>query len=450
MIEPKPDTTPAPKSDTKPATRPANNVFSMAAAAISKTFSEVPRESDFSRLRVASVSADGSRLHHMGEAAGAPGVYPLAGTNYLGASLWPETKQIAKDAIDALGVGSFGTCPLSGESHFHEELKAELVRIYRPNGGARAFITASASLANVTAIPMFVGHGDYLFFEEENHMTLVQGANLSRAQVIRYKHSDLADLESKLKTADTEDPNRVKRRLIVTDGIFSMSGHVCRLPELATLAKSYGSLLMLDESHALGAVGKHGRGTHEHWGVDGALIDIVTGTLGKSVGASGGYVVASDRVADECSLEYMTNRAFSSVIPSVIAAAAGNVVRQINEASLGANNTYAKVYAHQRRNAEILKRHLGALREFGYETEPAVCPAFVQRLVIGDSARAFRIQKRLYDAGVYVLAYVFPIVHQGRDMMRITPMATIAEEDMERIGQTIFDVCRLEGAARTA
>ncbi len=423
--------------------KPANNVFSMAAAAIAKTFHDVG-DADFSRFRVQSVDNNGSKLHHVGEQPGAPGVYPLAGTNYLGAGLWPETREVAKRAIDELGCGSFGTCPLSGESHYHDELKAELERVYRPNGGARAFITASASLANVTSIPMFVGHGDFLFFEEENHMTLVQGANLSRAQVIRYKHRDVADLEAKMKAADVEDPQRQRRRLIATDGIFSMSGHLAPLKELSALARQHGAWLLVDESHALGAVGKHGLGTHEQCGVDGSVMDIVTGTLGKSVGAAGGYVVASDEVAQQCHLEYMTNRAFSSVIPSATAAAAGHVVRQMNRYAAGARNTFADVYEHQRRNAEILKRHLGSLRAHGYETEPEHCPAFVQRLVIGDTARAFRIQKRLYDEGVYVLAYVFPIVHHGRDMMRITPMATISEPEMEQIGETIARVCRAE------
>lgn len=434
--------------------KPANNVFSQASAAIANAFNKTAgsQGADFSRFRVDAVDAATARVRHAAGPNGparaeGEGVFPLAGTNYLGAAHWPEIKALAHKVIDDLGIGSYGTCPLSGETIHHEKLKNELVRLYRPKGDGKAFLTATASMANITSIPMLVGHGDYLFFEEENHMTLVEGATLSRAQIIRYKHNDMADLEAKLKEADQNDPQRARRRLIVSDGIFSMSGHVANLPELSRLAKAYGSRLMIDESHALGAVGTHGHGTHEHWGMDPSVIDVVTGTLGKAVGIMGGYVVANDAVAEEGSLEYMTNRAFSSVFPGVVAACAGEVVRQMNEAPRE-ENTYRKMYARERRNVAILQEHLLQLKEYGYDTEPQACPAFVQRLVVGNPERTFQVQKALYDRGIYVLGYVYPIVHQGKDMLRITVTASIAEDDMRKIAATIVEVGKEIAAKR--
>ncbi len=428
--------------------QPANNVFSQASAAISKAFNETAggQGADFSQFRVKSVAPDFSHVMHAGPPNGpssppAGGVFPLGGTNYLGAAYWPELREIGKRVIDELGVGSFGTCPLSGETIYHEQLKRELARLYRPHGDGKAFLTATASMANITSIPMFVGHGDTIFFEEENHMTLVEGATLSRAQMVRYKHNDPKDLEAKLKEADQADPKRARRRLIISDGIFSMSGHVANLPELSRLSKEYGCMLMIDESHALGTVGKTGHGTHEYWGMDPSCMDIVSGTLGKAVGCMGGYVIASDKIATMASLEYMTNRAFSSVFPGVLAACGAEVVRQMNEATT-ADNTYKKMFERERKNVSILSSYLLQLRPFGFDTEPEQCPAFVQRLVIGKPDLTFQIQKALYDRGVYVLGYVYPIVHQGKDMLRITCTASISEEDMHHIGKLIVEVSK--------
>lgn len=292
-----------------------------------------------------------------------------------------------------------------------------------------------------------------MFADSESHMTLIQGCSLSKATAVRFKHGDMQDLEKKLVAADLSDPQRKLRRLLVTDGIFSMSGHVCNLPRLSELADAYQCLLLVDEAHSLGALGPNGQGTADYWGMESACIDVVTGTLAKSVGAQGGYIVCSDSLAQSTSLEYTTNRVFSSGVPASIAAAAAEVLHQINAANFAGmandalttstvQNTFTQMYAKQRRNVDILRHYLGELQQYGYDVDPSIVPGAIQRVLVGNEQAIFEIQKQLYLRGVYVVGIVYPAVPKGADQLRITVMPSIEEQQMHACGKAIVDVCR--------
>ncbi|MFJ2986479.1 aminotransferase class I/II-fold pyridoxal phosphate-dependent enzyme [Collimonas sp. NPDC087041] len=447
------------------ATAPADNFFARSARGMADSYSKAAEAgADLSRLRVDSVGPKGAWVRHLtspgfplhtattirnahGELSHADGVFVLCGCAYLSASFWPETIAAAHRAIDSHGVGSYDSAPLSGETLHHEHVKEELLKLYRPNGGGAAFLTISASMANITAVPMLVGRGDTIFADAESHMTLMQGFTASQARVLRFKHGDMQELERKLIEFDRNDPQRVRRRLLVSDGIFSMSGHVCNLPKLVELARRYQCRLLIDEAHALGALGPSGRGTADHWNMDPACIDVITGTLAKAVGAQGGYIICNASLAAEASYEYTTNRVFSSGVPASIAAAATEVLRQMNAATPASiasstGNTFSSMYHKQRRNMEILRGYLRQLQELGIETEPDFAPGAVQRIVVGNEQALFEIQKRLYQHGVYVLGLVYPVVPQGRDQIRLTVMPVISEAEMHQCGKAIVEVCR--------
>jgi len=245
-----------------------------------------------SQLRVDSIGPEGAWIRHLPSSGFVPhattsdtgvdeevpspeGVFVLCGCAYLSASFWPETIAAAHRALDSHGVGSYDSAPLSGEARYHEQVKSELLKLYRPAGDGAAFLAIGASMANITAVPMLVGRGDTIFADVESHMTLIQVFMASQAHVLRFRHGDMLDLERKPIEADRTDPERQHRRLLVGDGIFSMSGQVCNSPALTELAKRYGCRLLIDEAHALGALGPNGRGTADHWNIDPTCIDVI-------------------------------------------------------------------------------------------------------------------------------------------------------------------------------
>ncbi|MBX4134998.1 aminotransferase class I/II-fold pyridoxal phosphate-dependent enzyme [Pseudomonas rhodesiae] len=465
--------------DQKSNTPPANNFFARSSRGMADSYAQSAEAgADLSRLRVDSVGPQGAKIKHLPSAffplpehnrrppdeamTAEDGVFVLCGCAYLSASFWPETIAAAHLALDSHGVGSYDSAPLSGETLHHEHVKHELQALYRPSGEGAAFLTISASMANITAIPMLVGQGDTIFADSESHMTLIQGCSLSKATVVRFRHGDMQDLEKKLQAADASDPYRSHRRLVVTDGIFSMSGHVCNLPHLVKLTSAFDCLLLVDEAHALGALGPGGRGTADYWGMDPACIDVITGTLAKAVGAQGGYIVCSEALAQAASFEYTTNRVFSSGVPASIAAAAAEVLQQINAASAPGEtsttepnartveNTFTRMYRQQRRNIDILRQYLSELSQYGFDADPVVVPGAIQRLLVGNEQALFAIQKQLYLRGVYVLGIVYPAVPKGCDQLRLTVMPSINEEQMHACGRAIVDVARAVMAEHNA
>jgi glycine C-acetyltransferase len=300
----------------------------------------------------------------------------------------------------------------------HEQLEARLAAFKNTEA---ALVFNSGYAANTGLIPALAGRGDLVFSDRLNHASIVDGCLLSRARMIRYPHRDVNALQRLL------DRNRggTGRKIIITDGVFSMDGDIAPLPELVSLKREYGALLMVDDAHGTGVLGPGGRGTAELSGC-GACIDIHMGTLGKALGGFGAYAAASREIVD-----YLVNRARSfifstSLPPSVVAAALAAL--DIVDSSEGSS---------LRRR---LLNHAGAvknsLRAAGFDTmdsESQVLPLFV-----GGAAETMEFSRRLLDAGIFVQGIRPPTVPRGGSRLRLTLMATHQEQDLERAVEVII------------
>ncbi|MRR05697.1 MAG: 8-amino-7-oxononanoate synthase, partial [Deltaproteobacteria bacterium] len=236
----------------------------------------------------------------------------LCSNNYLGLADHPNLKEAAIRAVEKYGIGSGASRLVSGTMELHLALEE---RIASFKGTERALLFNSGYAANTGVIPALAQKGDILFCDKLNHASIVDGCLLSRAQLVRYPHNDLAFLRRRLAECRGKG-----RSIIVTDGVFSMDGDMAKLPELVTLKKEFGALLMVDDAHGTGVLGPTGRGTAEHFGLQ-SEIDITMGTLGKALGVFGAYIASSKEI-----VEYLVNKArsfiFSTSLPPAVLAAA--------------------------------------------------------------------------------------------------------------------------------
>lgn len=244
-------------------------------------------------------------------------VIMIGSNNYLGLTSHPEVIQAAIDATNKYGTGVSGSRFLNGTLDLHKSLEAELAAFLNKED---CIIFGTGFQSNLAIISSLAGRNDIIFSDKENHASIYDGIRLSYADMVRYNHSDMADLETKLAQADKN-----KGYLIITDGVFSMTGDIAKLPEIVTLAKKYGARVMVDDAHALGVLGESGRGTAEHFGIE-KDVDIIMGTFSKSLASLGGYVVAENDVVD-----YIRHTArpyiFSAAIPPSNTAAAQAALR---------------------------------------------------------------------------------------------------------------------------
>ncbi|TVP86702.1 MAG: pyridoxal phosphate-dependent aminotransferase family protein [Acholeplasmataceae bacterium] len=239
-------------------------------------------------------------------------VIMIGSNNYLGLTSHPEVIQAAVDATNKYGTGVSGSRFLNGTLDLHKVLEAELAAFLNKED---CIIFGTGFQSNLAIISSLAGRNDIIFSDKENHASIYDGIRLSYAEMVRYQHSDMADLESKLAKADKN-----KGYLIITDGVFSMTGDIANLPEIVALAKKYGARVMVDDAHAFGVLGPTGRGTAEHFGLE-KEVDIIMGTFSKSLASLGGYVVAENDVVDyirHTSRPYI----FSAAIPPSNTAAA--------------------------------------------------------------------------------------------------------------------------------
>lgn len=360
-------------------------------------------------------------------------VFMMCSVSYLGLVQNQHLIKAAKDAIDEFGTGYLGPWPFSGTTRHHDLLASRLARIY---GLPHGIIVASATVANLTAIPLIVGPNDLIFSDEFNHSTLIDGCELSRARIIKYKHNCMEDLESQIKWSLVSDDHdttslvdlKARVRLIVTDGTFSMEGSICKLPEITTIAKRYGCKVLLDECHSLGCVGPMGQGVTSLFNLNGQ-VDIVTGTLGKSLGSTGGFVLMSEEFASR--IRYAPGRIFSAGVPSHSAAVALRALELLLDED-------PQLYLALQRNKRIW--HNGLL-EIGldlgeHNTKPiqegqeqyhsAIIP-----IMIRDNLLYMRIQKILYDAGIYTIGMMYPVIPRGQERLRTTVTASMTSEMLE-------------------
>ncbi|WP_306189031.1 MULTISPECIES: glycine C-acetyltransferase [unclassified Streptomyces] len=346
-------------------------------------------------------------------AGGRPGeVLNFCANNYLGLADHPEVIAAAHEALDRWGYGMASVRFICGTQEVHKELEARLSAFL---GQEDTILYSSCFDANGGVFETLLGPEDAVISDALNHASIIDGIRLSKARRFRYANRDMADLERQLKEANE---GGARRKLIVTDGVFSMDGYVAPLREICDLADRYDAMVMVDDSHAVGFVGPGGRGTPELHGVM-DRVDIITGTLGKALGgASGGYVAARAEIVAllrQRSRPYL----FSNTLAPVIAAASLKVLDLLESAD-----------DLRVRLAENTALFRSRMTEAGFDILPgdhAIAP-----VMIGDAAKAGRMAELLLERGVYVIGFSYPVVPQGQARIRVQLSAAHSTEDVER------------------
>ena len=337
-------------------------------------------------------------------------VLNLCANNYLGLADHPEIVRAAHEGLDRWGYGLASVRFICGTQSIHRQLEE---RISRFLGTEETILYSSCFDANGGLFETLLEAEDAIVSDELNHASIIDGIRLAKAKRFRYRNGDMEDLEAKLREA-RESARHV---LIATDGVFSMDGYIARLREICDLADRYRALVMVDDSHAVGFMGAHGRGTPEHCGVEGR-IDILTGTLGKALGgASGGYTSGRREIVDllrQRSRPYLFS---NSVAPPIVAAS-------IRALDLIAES--ADLRGRLRENTAFFRERIAAL---GLRILPGEHP--IVPVMLEDAVLATRMAERLLEKGLYVIAFSYPVVPQGKARIRVQISAAHAREDLE-------------------
>ena len=336
-------------------------------------------------------------------------VLNLCANNYLGLAQHPDVTAAAKEALEKWGYGMASVRFICGTQGVHKQLEAKLTEFL---GTEDTILYSSCFDANGGLFETLLGAEDAVISDELNHASIIDGIRLSKAQRYRYRNSDMADLEAKLKESA---PARF--RLIVSDGVFSMDGFIANLPQICELAQKYHALVMVDDSHAVGFMGKRGRGTPEYHGVV-DKVDIVTGTLGKALGgASGGYTSGRKEI-----IELLRQRSrpylFSNTLAPAIAGATLKVLDLLSSSTELRDRLEANTWFFRQ---EISK--------LGFEIQPGTHP--IVPVMLGDAALASRFADHMLEKGVYVIGFSYPVVPQGKARIRTQISAAHTREELK-------------------
>lgn len=346
----------------------------------------------------------------------------LSSNNYLGLSDHPELIAAGKKALDDYGAGTASVRFICGTFTIHRQLEEALARLHTQEA---ALTYVSCWTANTGAIPALAGAEDALISDSLNHASLIDACRLSKAKRAIYKHSDMAELEAKLKEAQGS-----RRIFIVTDGVFSMEGDIVKLPEVVVLAKKYNASIILDDSHGVGVMGKGGRGTAEYFGLE-KEVGIITGTLGKALGgAAGGYVAASKPV-----IEYLNQvsrpQLFSNALPTTVAASALKAVEILER------EPERVAHLHQ-----LVARMRDGLKARGFK--PLEGPSAIVPIIVGETSFAIKMSQEMLAEGIFITGFGFPVVPEGEARLRIQICASLTEaqidfalEKFEKVGKKL-------------
>jgi glycine C-acetyltransferase len=337
-------------------------------------------------------------------------VINFCANNYLGLSSHPKVIQAAKEALDTHGYGLSSVRFICGTQDIHKQLEAKIAEFL---GTEDTILYAAAFDANGGVFEPLFNEQDAIISDELNHASIIDGVRLCKAQRQRYKHDDMADLEEKLKA--TQD---CRHRIIVTDGAFSMDGTIAQLDKICELAEKYNSLVMIDESHCSGFMGKTGRGTHEHHNVMGK-IDIITGTLGKALGgASGGFTSGRKEILDmlrQRSRPYL----FSNTLAPSITGASIAVLNLLSETT--------ELRDKLEKNTQYFRTKM---TEAGFDIKPGVHPIVPVMLYEAKLSQDFAA--RMLKEGIYVIGFYYPVVPQGKARIRVQISAAHEQEHLDK------------------
>ena len=354
-------------------------------------------------------------------------VINMCANNYLGLGDSPRLIEAAKKTYDERGYGMASVRFICGTQDIHKQLEEKISRFL---GTDDTILYSSCFDANGGLFETLLGPEDAVISDELNHASIIDGVRLCKAKRFRYKNNDMADLESCLKAAD-EAGARIK--LIATDGVFSMDGIICNLKGVCDLADQYNALVMVDDSHAVGFVGKHGRGTPEYNGVEGR-VDIITGTLGKALGgASGGYTSGRKEIIDllrQRSRPYL----FTNTLAPAIAGASLELFDMLEE-STALRDQLEDTTAYYRKQ----------LTDNGFDIIPGTHPCVP--VMLYDEKLAGEFARRMMEKGVYVVAFSFPVVPKGKARIRTQVCASHTREDIDFIVKCFIEVRQEMGLA---
>ncbi len=337
-------------------------------------------------------------------------VLNFCANNYLGLSSHPEVIKAAKDAIDTHGFGLSSVRFICGTQDIHKELEQKIAEFL---GTEDSILYAAAFDANGGLFEPILGKEDAIISDELNHASIIDGIRLCKAARYRYKHSDMADLEEKLKEAQS-----ARRRLIANDGVFSMDGDIARLDKICDLADKYDAMVMVDDCHATGFIGKTGRGTHEHHDVMGR-VDIITGTLGKALGgASGGFTAASQEIVDMLRQRSRPYLFSNTVAPAII----------------GASIKVLDVLSASTELRDKLEGNTKYFREqmtkAGFDILPGETP--IVPIMLYDAKLSQQFANRLLEEGIYVIGFFYPVVPKGKARIRTQISAAHEREHLDQ------------------
>lgn len=334
-------------------------------------------------------------------------VFNLCSNNYLGFANNPQLKYAAQKAIEEYGVGPAAVRTIAGTTTLHKELERKLALF---KGVESTISFQSGFCANLAVIPAIVGEGDVVFSDELNHASIIDGCRLSKARTVRYTHGNPKDLETKISME-----KNAARRLIITDGVFSMEGDIAPLPEIVEIAATFGAITMVDDAHGEGVLGRGGRGIADHFNLHGK-VDIEVGTLSKAFGVVGGYVAGSKRLTD-----YLAQRGrpflFSSAVPAADVAACIAAVDILTASDSLVKQLWENTVFFQEK-----------LKDAGFRlgnTKTPITPVF-----IGDIKVAQDFSGRLFDEGIFAQAIGYPTVPAGKARIRVMLSAAHRRGDL--------------------
>lgn len=342
----------------------------------------------------------------------------LASNSYLDLANIPELKQVMAQAVLDWGTGSGGARLTTGNKTPHDELENELAKFK----GEEAAITFNTGyMANVGTISALCGKSDIIFSDALNHASIIDGIRLSRATCVVYKHNDMTDLERAIQENATN-----QKMLIVTDAVFSMDGDLANLPELLRIAHTYNCLLMIDEAHATGVIGRTGRGLAEHYGCEHA--DVTVGTLSKAIACEGGFVAGKKQL-----IEFLKNKSRSFIFTTAMSPAM----------AAGALRNLRFLESHPERVQQLqenVKFFCEALQREGLNVPQS--PSAIIPVIIGDEAAALNASAKLLERGYVIPAIRYPTVAKGQARLRASLMATHTHEELERAAKAIAQVIK--------
>lgn len=388
-------------------------------SALHRTIEQLETEGVYKRLNyLDSPQAPRVKMEGRGE------VLILSSNNYLGLSDNPEVIRAGHDGLDRFGAGTASVRFICGTFTVHRELEQALARFV----GTEASLTyVSAWNANEGLTANIVEEGDFVVSDALNHASIIDSIRLAKSITkctsAVYKHGDMADLQEKLQGARS-----ARRRVIWTDGIFSMEGSIARLPDILELARRHDAIVAVDDSHATGVLGEHGRGTAEHFGVIGE-VDIITSTLGKALGGAAGGFVAGPAVL----VDYLTQRSrpqlFSNALPPTVAASSLQAVRVLEADPARVNRLH-----------ENTRYFREAIREAGFKPLEGETP--IVPIIVGETPLAIRMSERLLDHGVFVTGFGFPVVPHGQARVRCQLSSAHTREDLDEAVEAFRKVGR--------